>query len=249
MTGSLNSPEARQETLRGRLDRGQALALISLAEEFGISPDSVRRDLKALEAQGLARCIRGGALPVSRLAAPTLDRIGASDHARLVAEALTLIENGMVLMLDGGTTVLALAQALPRLPDALVVTPAPAVALATLKAGIPTHLVGGRLSPSGAIAVGHEAVRALRDVVADLTFLGACGIDPAFGLSSDDPDEAHVKQSMLEAAHRSVTLAGAPKLGLRSRHRVAPAEALDILITDSPDTQAYAARGIEVRHA
>ncbi|MGR3578728.1 MAG: DeoR family transcriptional regulator, partial [Sagittula sp.] len=61
MTFLPNSPEARQDALRLRLDRGLPLNLAALAEEFGVSTDSIRRDLKALEAQGHARCIRGGA--------------------------------------------------------------------------------------------------------------------------------------------------------------------------------------------
>ncbi|WP_370311736.1 DeoR/GlpR family DNA-binding transcription regulator [Sagittula sp.] len=252
MTFLPNSPEARQDALRLRLDRGLPLNLAALAEEFGVSTDSIRRDLKALEAQGHARCIRGGALPVTRPAAHTLDRLGHSgaEQAALAATALPLIENGMVLMMDGGTSVLALAQGLPHLPDCLVVTPAPAVALATLAAGIPTHLVGGRLSGFGAVAVGHETVTALDGIAADLAFIGVCGLDAGFGLSADDPDEAHVKRAMIASAHRAVVLTGAAKLGLRARHRVAPCTALDLLITDATTdlTAPLAASGLEIRH-
>ena len=83
-----NSPEARQEALRQRLESGLSLSLTALAEEFGVSVDSARRDLKALESRGLARCIRGGALPPQPLARATLDRLPETDHSALVTAAL-----------------------------------------------------------------------------------------------------------------------------------------------------------------
>lgn len=246
-----NSPEARQEALRQRLDAGQALSLTAIAEEFGISPDSIRRDFKALELQGYARCIRGGALPPQPLARATLDRLPDADHTALVGAALPLVEDGMVVLMDGGTTVAALATTLPRLPNALIVTPAPAVALATLRRGTPTHLVGGRLSPSGAVAVGAETVATLSRVAADLALLGVCGIDPAFGLSAEDSDEAGVKRAMIDSAHRSALLTGAAKLGTRTRFHVAPCAALNLIITDAPAsaTTPYTDLGMEIRHA
>ena len=68
-------PELRQNALRRRLERGSALFLSTAAKEFGVSVDSIRRDLKALEEQGIARCIRGGALPVARPVRPALERM------------------------------------------------------------------------------------------------------------------------------------------------------------------------------
>lgn len=246
-----NSPEARQEALRQRLESGLSLSLTALAEEFGVSVDSARRDLKALESRGLARCIRGGALPPQPLARATLDRLPETDHTPLATAALPLIEDGMVVFMDGGTTVAALAAALPLLPEALVVTPSPAVALATLRRGTPTHLIGGRLSPSGAIAVGAETVTALTRIAADLAVLGVCGIDPAFGLSAEDAEEAQVKRAMLDAAHRSALLTRAAKLGTRSRFHVAACDVLDILVTDATadTTTPYTDQGMEIRHA
>ena len=249
----MNLPDARQDMLRARLERGQSLELASIAAEFEVSVDTVRRDLKRLETLGVARCVRGGAMPVARPSGSALRRM-AQGHARyeaLAARALPLIEDGMVLLLDGGATVLALAQALPPLPNGLVVTPAPAVALACLAAGVPTHLVGGRLSGSGAICVGHEAVMALSDVAADIAFLGVCGLDAEFGLSADDPDEASVKRAMGLASHRTVALTGSDKLGRRARHRVLPVKEISLLITDASldATGDFTSKGLEVRCA
>ncbi len=252
MPNTLNAPEARREALRARLDRGASLGLGAIAEEYGISVDTVRRDLKMLEAEGHARCIRGGAMPVTRPARPAVDRMAETSVTQeaLAAAALPLVEDGMVLMLDGGATVLALAQMLPPLPNGLIVTPAPAVALAALAAGTPVQLVGGRLSPLGAITVGHGAVEEIAGIAADLACLGVCGLDASFGLGADDMDEAQLKRAMIGAAHRSVALTAAEKIGRRARHRVAPCKALDILVTDAASrrTQPFARAGMEIRN-
>lgn len=253
MDHALNSPESRQEVLAARAARGLPLPLAALAEEFGVSPDTIRRDLLALEAQGAVRRVRGGALPpVSVPAGPVLARLEAGDDAgeRIAAAALALVEDGMVLMLDGGSTVVRLARALPALPRALVVTPSPAVALATLARGIETVLIGGRVTALGGIAVGQGAVSAVVDIAADLAVLGACGLSADFGLSADDPDEAAVRQAMRRAATRVAVLTGAAKLGRRARHRVLPCAALDLVITDGagPEAAALSEAGPEVRH-
>lgn len=249
---SATLPDARQQILRARLERGLPLELAVVAREFDVSVDTVRRDLKTLEHQGVARCVRGGAMPVARPSEGALHRMEGArpDLDRLVAQALPLVQDGMVLVLDGGSTVHALAQALPALPNSLVVTPAPAVALACLSAGVPVQLIGGRMSGLGAISVGHEAVQAIGRIAADLAFLGVCGLDAGFGLSADDLDEAHVKRAMAAAAHRCVALTGAAKLGRRARHRVVSCGDLDLLITDAPaaDLKDFKDQGIEVRN-
>nr|WP_319247627.1 DeoR/GlpR family DNA-binding transcription regulator [uncultured Celeribacter sp.] len=246
-------PELRQNALRRRLERGSALFLSTAAKEFGVSVDSIRRDLKALEEQGIARCIRGGALPVARPVRPALERMATTGELadRLAEAALPLVEDGMVLAFDGGTNVLALAQRLPALPNSLAVTPAPAVALATLAAGIPTQLIGGRVSVSGAISVGPDTIAALAGIAVDLAFLGVCGLEAEFGLSADDADESHTKRAMIAASHRSIVLTGAEKLGRRARHRVVPCDALDIMITDADEcaTASLASTGLDILNA
>ncbi|RYH11545.1 DeoR/GlpR family DNA-binding transcription regulator [Tropicimonas sp. IMCC6043] len=252
MGSPFNTPEARQRLLRTRAAEGVPLVLSQLAEEFAVSPDTIRRDLLALEAAGAVTRVRGGALPVAPLAAPLHVRQASTGALaeRLARAALPLVEDGMVLMLDGGTSVTHLARALPALPRGLVVTPCPDVATVTLARGTETILVGGRLSRFGGIAVGQAAERMISEIAADLCLLGACGLDAGFGLGADDADEAAVKRAMAQASARAVVLTGAPKLGRRARHRVLPCDALDLLVTDAPAsaTEAFADTGMEIRH-
>lgn len=249
---ALNNPDTRQAILRSRLSRGAPLIAVALAKEFGVSTDTIRRDLLALEGGGEVRRVRGGAVPVAAPMAPLHRRrpTAAPLPDGLVKRARDQIRDGMVVLLDGGRTVLALAQDLPCLRHCLIVTPAPAAALASLSRGLETLLIGGYLSASGGIAVGADAERAIGDVAADLCLLGACGIDPDFGLSADDHAERGIKRRMAASSHRTIVLTTQDKLGRRARHRVLPCADIDQLITDAPAalTTRFAAAGVEVEN-
>lgn len=246
----LNNPTVRQSILRSRVADGGPLVAAVLATEFGVSIDTIRRDLMALEDSGAVQRVRGGAIPVSTPVAPLSARIGNPNPVagKLAAAALPLIKDGMVILLDGGTTVTHLARSLPALPHGLIVTPAPSVALASMEKGIETILIGGRLSASGGICVGSDAERALDGIAADLCFMGVCGLEPQFGLSADDFDESALKRRMRASAHHLVGLASAEKLGKRARHRSLGCDEIDRIITNANQgaTAVYADTGMIV---
>lgn len=246
----LNNPDIRRALLGARLQEGAPLVAGDLAREFGVSIDTVRRDLIALETEGAVRRVRGGALPVlAPVPALPLRRTSPVAPA-LVAAALKAIGEARTLILDGGTSVLAVAQALPARPGLLVVTPSPWVAVAIAERGIDCVTLGGQLNPSGGIAVGADVTAALAGLAAEVAVLGACGLDAGFGLGSDELLESAVKRAMAAAANRVLVVAGAAKLGQRARHRtLAPGE-IDALATDATVEAAAAFQevGIEVIH-
>lgn len=231
----LNSPDLRQATLRARLDGGEALEITALTREFGISVDTARRDLDALVAAGVAQRVRGGAVPRSLPARPLRERsAAATETVRCMAElALTAIADAKTLVLDGGTSVLALAQKLAPAPDLLVVTPSPLVGAAVHARGIETFMIGGFVSERGGISVGTDVVAALTGIAADVAVLGACGLDAEFGLSADDFLENAVKKGMAGTALRTIVLTGGEKLGRRARHQTLPPEKIDLIVTDA----------------
>lgn len=244
----LNNPEIRLSILRRRLADGAPLVASALADEFAISVDTVRRDLIALERLGAAQRVRGGAVPMGAPAVALRERLEAPVPSALVACALARLEGAATLLLDGGTTVLALARALRPAPGLVVMTPSPFVAAATHQSGIETITLPGRISAPGGIAVGAPCEAMLAEVAADVAVLGACGLDAAFGLSSDDLEESVAKRAMARAARLALVLTGGEKLGRRARHRTLAPSELDVLVTDaSPETTApFAAQGLEI---
>lgn len=251
----LNNPVCRQSILRTRVAQGISLVARSLAQEFEVSQDTIRRDLLALEGDGTVQRVRGGAIPVRKPASPITQRSSAPDPILdlLARAALPLIADGMVILLDGGTTIGQLAKILPTMPNSLIVTPSPMVALETLRAGTKTLLIGGRLSAYGGVSVGTAAEQAIDEIAADICFLGACGLDAEFGLSSDDLDESTLKKRMATAAHQCLVLCTEEKLGQRARHKTLDCREIDRIIThtdlaDPAKTRAFANLGITVEN-
>ncbi|WP_269584669.1 DeoR/GlpR family DNA-binding transcription regulator [Roseibium sp. Sym1] len=246
----LNNPQTRQKVLRDRLDLGTPLVAAALAEELGISVDTIRRDLIAMEQTGLVRRVRGGAIPVTRSTPPYAARAETPDPgiARLAAKAVTLVPSEATLFLDAGTTMNAIAARLPEDFSGLVVTPAPSVALAALNRGARVQLIGGELCPEGAMATGGAAERAVGEFAADLCLLGACGLWPDFGLSAEDGAEAGIKRAMAMASARAIVVTTSAKLERRGRHRVLELNEIDGLVTNGPSGKldVFRAAGVEV---
>jgi len=244
----LNNPDVRQALLAERLARGAQLVAAALSEEFSISLDTVRRDLITMEDKGMLKRVRGGAVPVNRPSIPFhIRKHQVAPNVSAIARAVVShIYDGMVLLLDGGTSVFELARLLPAGFSGMVITPAPTIAVAALERDIDTIMIGGRLSKLGGITVGAEPERSIAGCAADLCVLGACGVEPSFGLSADDIDEAGVKRQMALVSARTLVMAGSEKLGQRSRHRVMPCSAIDLLVTDADKGWASAFRDADI---
>lgn len=249
----LNNPAVRQSILRHRVEAGDTLVAGTLATEFDVSLDTIRRDILTLEDAGFVQRVRGGAVPLLARPTPVFSRLEAENPSRdaLAEKAAGLTTDGMVLLFDGGATLVSLAHKLPLMPHSLVVTPSPAIALATLSKAIPTVLIGGRMSVAGGLAVGAETVKAISNISADLCFLGACALDLAFGLGADDYDEASVKRQICNSSAKTCVVTTSSKLGRSARHHVVDSQSIDLLVTDAigEAVRAFETIGLEVLHA
>jgi DeoR family fructose operon transcriptional repressor len=255
--GSAMYPEERQHAIAALVaDRGR-VAVTALAERFGVTTETVRRDLAVLERAGMVRRVHGGAVPVGAL---TLVEPGLGErHAtraeqkrKIAAAALDLLPavDGSII-LDGGSTTAALADVLPSERRLLVATNSvPIAARLSVAPGIALHVLGGRVRGVTQTAVGESTTRALDDLRVDVAFLGTNGISPAHGFSTPDESEAATKRAMTRAAQRTVVLADSSKLGREHLVRFAGVGEVDVLVTDAeadPDAVAeLEAAGIEV---
>jgi DeoR/GlpR family transcriptional regulator of sugar metabolism len=226
----------RKANLMARLRQDGRLVATELAQELGVSEDTIRRDLRDLAAEGLLMRVHGGALPLSPSAVPLVAREGleTAEKARLARAAAGMVQDGMVIIMDGGTTHLALAGALRRDLRATVITHSPAIAGAfAVFAAVDLHLIGGRVLQHSMVAVGAVTQRAYAGLRADLCFLGVSGVHPDRGVSTEDADEATIKETMVAAAAETVVLATPAKLNAVSRWTVAPLAAIADLVTTS----------------
>lgn len=229
-----------------------------LAESLGVTVETVRRDLTALERLGAVRRVHGGALPVERLALePNLaarETRNSDQKRRIAARALSELPDGGTLLLDAGTTTLAIAEQLPADLNATVVTNS--IAIAAHVADMPKIellMLGGRLRHLTGAAVGDWAESELGSLCVDVAFIGANGFTVDRGLTTPDQAEASTKRGMVVAGRRVVAVADASKAGLVHLHRFAELSEIATLITDDSlddeTADAIDAAGVEVIRA
>jgi DeoR/GlpR family transcriptional regulator of sugar metabolism len=243
--------ERREAIVRLLLSEGKVRAA-ELALQFGVSLDTVRRDLAELAGAGLLRRVHGGALPLTAPGPPDFSARAGLDleaKAAVAKASVPLLVAGEVVALSGGSTLLELALALPDDLEATFVVTSPDIALALAdRPGIAVDVVGGRLDPRSRTLTGPEAIDALRRVRPDSALLSACTIHPEGGLTLRHRDEAAVVRAVAESARRVIALATADKLGTVGPYPVAAVEQVDVLVTDAPeeDCALYREAGLEV---
>jgi DeoR/GlpR family transcriptional regulator of sugar metabolism len=243
---------ARKDWLLARLRRDGRLVAKEVATELGVSEDSVRRDLRELDAAGLAVRVYGGALPASPAVVDLAARsaVAPESKRRVAAAAAALIEPGSTVILDGGTTTRAVVDALPRSLACTIVTHSPTVAAALLDHAAEVLVIGGVLFKHSAVACGAAAVEAASRISADLFLLGVTGVHPTAGLTTGDADEAAMKRALSARAADTVVLASSEKIGTASRFEVLPLDAVASIVTDAgaedPVVRDLTGRGVTI---
>jgi DeoR family fructose operon transcriptional repressor len=230
--------ERQAEVLR-LLGVEQRVESARLAELFGVSAESVRKDLAQLEARGLLRRVHGGAVPgrPRRDEPDVATRTERAEQKLAIARhALRFVPDGGTILLDAGTTTLRLAELLPADRELVAYTNAVPVLSALLQRGIAAVSLGGRVRPPTMAAVGPLTMDALAGINVDVAFLGTNGLSFDRGLTTPDADEAAVKHAMLLAARQRVFLVDASKFGSESLSRHATLADVDVLVTDDAIT-------------
>ena len=233
--GSLRAEERRSHllaTLRdaGRIEVEQAAALLD------VSAMTVRRDLEDLEAEGLVRRVRGGAVP-SLSPRPFGERKteGAAAKALIADKARTLVPASGAVAMDASSTVGTLAARLPA-TDELVVTTNSHENFLTLTAGrgsgVSAILTGGELEESTGSLVGEVACRGAGAFAYDRFFCSAGAVDPAWGASEVSIREAEVKRVMSTHALETILCVDSSKLGRRSQALSVTFSEVDVLVTE-----------------
>jgi DeoR/GlpR family transcriptional regulator of sugar metabolism len=227
----------RRELLVRRLESDGKLVARDLAVELGVSEDSVRRDLRELAAGGMCQRVYGGAVPMSRALVDYTARAAVEPESkqRIGARAAALISSGDRVILDGGTTTLAVARALPAGLTATVITHSPTIATALIAhPGIEILLLGGRIYKHSAVACGAATAEAAARISADLFLLGVTGVHPEAGLTTGDADEAAMKRTLAGRSADTFVLASTEKIGAISAYKVLDLTAVTGVVTDTP---------------
>ncbi len=232
ISGNL-ATEERLDWMKRRLDADGRVSIGAAAAELGVSDMTIRRTLQELEAQGLARRVRGGAVAVGPAAFATRHRQGARAKTLIAAKLLGLVHTSDAIGLDASSTMLRLATSLTNTRDLTVVTDG----LETFQAlqgapGVSAQLTGGKLHPRTGSLVGPLACRGAGSLILTRLFVSAAGVDPVHGASETELDEAEVKRAFAAVSQEIVLGVAASKLGSPAVARSLDWEGVDILVTE-----------------
>jgi DeoR/GlpR family transcriptional regulator of sugar metabolism len=223
--------QRRQEILHAV--RGGTAHVAELATAFGVSEMTVRRDLRALEHEGKLTRVHGGAVVSAEpsFAEVVVERLEAKN--RIGAAAAALVEDGQTIMLDIGTTTLQLARHLRGRQVTVITTNLAAYEELLPEASVELVLLGGIVRRNYRSLVGVLAEDALRQLRADVAFLGASGVEEDLAVVDTTMVEVPIKRAMIAAAARVVLLADAAKFAMSGSVRVCAAGAIDHVVTDA----------------
>jgi DeoR/GlpR family transcriptional regulator of sugar metabolism len=214
--------QRKREILETLTRDGQVIAK-TLSERYGVSEDTIRRDLREMAAEGLLQRVHGGALPASPAVGglSVREQLSSPAKGRIAHAAAQLVAPGQTIIIDGGTTSIELVRSLPKALAATVVTHSPNVAVALAEHhDIDVILIGGRLFRHSMVTVGTAALEALGHIRADIFFMGVTGVHLRAGLSTGDLEEAYMKRALSAQAAETVVLASAEKINSASRCKI-----------------------------
>ncbi|EWY38570.1 DeoR family transcriptional regulator [Skermanella stibiiresistens SB22] len=238
--------EHRLQLILDELRREQRVTVRFLSEKFAISAETVRRDLKELEAGGHARRIYGGAvMDTQKGDRPFVERlrVNAREKARIGAIAASLVKDGMTIFVDTGTTTLAFAQHMIGRRNVRILTNSIDIAGAFYddpQANI--RVLGGRLTPHYKALFGPETVTSLREHFFDLAVMGIGTVHIEHGFMDRGEDEAVLRRAARAQAKRSIMLADGSKFGRLGSVHTFPLDQIDVLVTDIPLAPDFAER-------
>lgn len=218
-----------------RAVRSSPMHVADLARSFGVSEMTVRRDLDALAREGHIERVRGGAVQMSgeqSFDEIVVVRLDAKN--RIGAAAAALVQDGQTVMLDIGTTTLQAARHLHGRKITVVTTSMAVYEELAPDGDIELILPGGVLRRNYRSLVGVLAESALRQLRADVLFLGTSGIDAALAIWDSTMVEVPIKRAMIAAAADVVLLADAEKFEMAGLVHVCDADAVDRIVTDLP---------------
>ena len=228
----------RRQQILNLLEETGSLDVGDLADRFAVSVVTIRKDLDDLERQGLLQRTFGGAVfsHRSRFNRSFLER--ASEHLRekraIAAAALEYIKDGDTIILDAGTTTLALAQLLKQhVKSAFIITCSVPVALEVSSAGYDILLLGGMIRNKSLALLGRETLWMLDRYRADKAFLGSSGFTIEKGHTTPNPDDAQIKEAIMRVSLEKYVLVDSSKFGDQCLTRFAHLRDVDLTITDS----------------
>ncbi len=230
----------RHDIIRARINEDGQVDVGTLADQLGVSHETIRRDLSALAAQGELRKTHGGAVRAQSNFEQAFTERLHSNHREKEAigrRAAQILSPGDTMFIDSGTTTLAFAEQIGSIANLTVFTNAPLIAKALWERNrtMDIYLLGGHYAGDYMETLGHMVLAQMKDFHVDHAFIGAGAVHPELGIMDQHHDEAVLARQMLRQSRHHVVLADRSKIGQRGLTHVVGFDDIDLLITNSFD--------------
>lgn len=230
-------PKQRQARVLDVIEREGEVTVDELAADFGVSQETVRRDLALLAENGAVQKVHGGARRMRLQAEGTFDQRmdeAASEKAEIARKLAKVIAPRDTCFIDTGSTTLACAHALSEIEELTIVTNSVRIAhvMARGSGKARVHLVGGIYAADNGEAVGPDAIEQIGRFSADCAVIGVAALDATAGPSAANFDEAAIARAMCANARKVILVAHAEKFGRQAAHRICRFGDVDMLVTN-----------------
>ncbi|GLS36531.1 D-beta-D-heptose 1-phosphate adenosyltransferase [Mesorhizobium tianshanense] len=239
--GGANLGAARQQSILTLINQGDVVSVGEFATSFGVSPETIRRDIRALEEAGHLRRVHGGAAPKRTFdltaRRPVAERLEVDREGKILAAkaAMALFENDMNVFLGASSTMLLVAQELVRSDKRLTIT-TNMIDIATIVAAsgrCTVTLLGGIVNPQTHTVGGHEVLKSLEDRLFDLTVMGTSAVSPVHGILGPTKYHNLLVTTLASRSHQTSFVMDSAKFGRRDAHLALPLSQVDFVATDS----------------
>lgn len=236
--------EDRKNLILNQLNLHTRISLVDLAKILHVSEDTIRRDINDLAEEGKLIRIRGGAMSKAyHYNAGPVENYSQELKAKIAEKATALVEEGMLVIIGGGTTIREFIRAIPDDLRATFLTVNPLTAVELLdKPLLEIILIGGPISRHSRMTVGGDVNERLSGIRADLCVMGTTALDADAGLTDSHWETVQTKKAMIRAAKKTAILSISEKMNSVLSLKVADLRDIDYLVTElPPDASALAA--------
>lgn len=225
---------SRRNEITAILEKRGQVSVSELAERFGVSALTIRRDLDYLESQQILTRQYGTATLLNPLGRPSGSRQVRANKA-IAREAARYVTDGDCIFINTSATALGILDWITA-QDVTVITNNGKALLLEERQNVQVILTGGEIRPPRASMTGEVALSSIRRVTASKCFLGCTGLSANFGLTSATSPEPAINTAMMQRSQKHVIMADSSKLGLTSSFQFGSTDEIDLLITDTGAT-------------
>jgi DeoR family fructose operon transcriptional repressor len=238
--------------------RQGSVDVADLAQRYGVTTETIRRDLSDMQDRQLLRRVHGGAIPIERMNHEPMvevrDIVNAEEKLRIATKAVAEVPESGSVIIDSGSTGQRLAEVFPVDRDVHVVTNSLVTALTLSRRGVRELTVLGGAVRTKRLAMVDDTTRAeLQPMSVDVLFVSCDGLSFHHGLTTPYREEYTIKRAMIERARRVVALVDASKFHNVQMFSFASFDEIDVLITDTragkEDVEALTSHEMTVQRA